>query len=376
MVIAVNARFLNGPLEGFGYYTRELFSRMAKQQPLHRFILVYDRPVSNDFSWPSNVSHLVVGPPARHPLLWKLWYDLRLPRRLKRSGADVFVSPDGFCSLKSTIPQVITLHDLDFLHHPAFNRKSHIYYYRRFIPKCIRKASRLVTVSNFSKNDIESNYPEARGKVTVIYNGVREGFQPLDFDQKVLTREKYTGGSEYFLYAGSIHPRKNLVNLLKAFSLFKKRQRSSMKLVIAGRQAWMARGFLESIRTYKYRSDLVLTGYLDEKELAKLMASAYAFVYPSLLEGFGMPVLEAMASAVPVITADNSAMQEVCGENALYADVTDPASLAAQLMHIYKDEDLRHRLGRTGVELARGFQWDRAAAAYWQCILDAAGANP
>ena len=376
MTIAVNTRFLSGEPEGYGYYIREVFSRISRANPGHRFIFIFDREPSRDFGWPENVQTVILPPPARHPILWKWWYDFRLPGLLKKNGADLFVSPDGFCSTRSRLPQVLVIHDLDFIHHPRFNRKSHIYYYRRYIPRCIAKARRLVTVSEFSKKDIIEHYPQASGKTEVIHNGVSDRFRPLSLEKKMEVKEKYTQGREYFLYAGSIHPRKNLLNLLKAFSIFKKRQQSSMKLVIAGRQAWMSRPFVDSLKTYKYREDVILTGYVEETELPFLMAAAYAFVYPSLLEGFGLPVLESMACGVPAITSENSAMQEIAGDAARYVDPTDPASIASELMHLYKDEDLRSRLSAIGLHRAAEFDWEKTASRLWQVIQEAAGANP
>jgi glycosyltransferase involved in cell wall biosynthesis len=318
----------------------------------------------------------VAGPPARHPVLWKWWYDFRIPRVLKKIKADLFVSPDGFCSTNTNVPQVLVIHDLDFIHHPRFNKSSHIYYYRRYTPQCIKRARKVVTVSEFSKADILRHYPFAEGKTAVIFNGVSKRFAPASFEQRTAVKERYTGGKEYFLYAGSIHPRKNLMNLLKGFSIFKHRQRSSIKLIICGRAAWKSASFIESLKTYKYREDVILAGYVEEQELAQLMASAYCFIYPSLLEGFGLPVLESMASGVPVLSSSGSSMQEICGEAALYFDPLDPSSIAAQMMLIYKDEQLRSRLAIESVERASEFDWDRAAESFWEVMESAATVNP
>src|SRR5690606_32023968 len=139
--------------------------------------------------------------------------------------------------------------------------------------------------------------------------------------QKENVKLKFTDGKEFFLYTGAIHPRKNLINLLKGFSVFKKRLQSNFKLVIAGRLAWKYESFLNDIKSYKYRQDIILTGYIPEEDLADLTGSAYAMIYPSLFEGLGVPVLEAMQSGTPVITSEGSAMQEVAGDAAIYADV-------------------------------------------------------
>ena len=325
MIIAVNTRFLlAGYLEGYGYFIHECFKRITHDHPEHQFIFIFDRPFDPRFIYEKNVTPVVIGPPARHPVLWKWWYDVKIPQVLKKYKADIFVSADGFCSLTTSVPQCLVIHDLAFLHHPAFIKKSHLIFYKRYTPRFLKKAGSIATVSAFTKADIHQRYKIDNKKISVVYNAAKSVFKPLTEDLKFNVKLKYTEGKEFFLYSGAIHPRKNLLNLLKGFSLFKKRLKSNFKLVIAGRLAWKYESFLKDLETYKYRHDVILTGYLPEEELVSLTASAYALVYPSLFEGFGVPVLEAMQSGVPVITSASSAMEEIAGDAALYADVTTP----------------------------------------------------
>jgi glycosyltransferase involved in cell wall biosynthesis len=374
MRIAVNTRFLlNDYLEGYGYFIHETLSRITRANPDHEFLFLFDRSYDQRFLYAENVKPLVVGPPARHPLLWKLWYDFRVPAVLKKYKADLFLSCDGFCSLNTAVPQCLVLHDLAFLHFPGFTSRSHLLYHKRYVHKFLQKARTIATVSEFSKKDIIANYPVDPSKIRVIYSGVKEIFQPLGYEQRQPVMEKYTGGKAYFIYTGAIHPRKNLFNLLKAFSLFKKRLQSNMKLVIAGRLAWNYEHFTESLKTYKYRDDVILTGYVDEKELALLTASAYAMVYPSLLEGFGVPVLEAMQAGVPVISSLGTAMEETGGDAALYADPHSYEDIGEKMMLIYKDENFRKQLIQKGLDRSRLYGWDKTARLLWELILKTAG---
>ena len=130
------------------------FRRITKQHPDHQFIFIFDRPYDKRFVLGPNVTAVVTGPPARHPLLWKFWYDVRVPAVLKKYGADVFVSPDGFCSLATRVPQCLVLHDLAFLHHPSFIPSLHLRFYKRYTGKFLQKAASVATVSEFSKADI------------------------------------------------------------------------------------------------------------------------------------------------------------------------------------------------------------------------------
>ena len=372
MRIAVNTRFLlQENLEGYGYFLLETLRRITNSHPEHEFIFIFDRPFQQRFLFSSNVTGVITGPPARHPLLWKLWYDVKLPAILKKYKADLFLSTDGFCSLATSIPQCMVVHDLSFLHYPRFIPASHLFYFKRYLPRFLKKANRIATVSAFSKNDIITQYNVAPDRIDVVYSAAKKVFQPLSTDVRQAVKEQYSGGQEFFLYTGAIHPRKNLMNLLKAFSIFKKKQNSNIKLVLVGRLAWKFKDFLEALKTYRYRTDVVLTGYLPEEELAKVMAAAYALIYPSLWEGFGVPVLEAMRCEVPVITSRGSAMEEVAGEAALYADPEGFHELAEQLMLIYKDERLRQELIEKGRLVEKTFSWDRTADLLWQSLLKA-----
>ena len=370
MVIAVNTRFLLVDyLEGYGNFIYETFRRITEQHPEHEFIFIFDRPYDKRFLFSNNIKTVVTGPAARHPLLWKLWYDIKVPVILKRYKVDVFVSCDGFCSLGTKVPQCLVVHDLAFLHYPSTIKKSHLLFYKRYTPKFLGKAISIATVSEFSKKDIIAQYGTDAKKINVVYNGVKEIFNPINNEAKATIKNKYTDGKEYFIYAGSIHPRKNLITLLKAFSVFKKRQQTNMKLVLAGRLAWQYESFEKDLKSYKYRNDVVLTGYVEEAVLADIIGAAYALVYPSLFEGFGVPVLEAMRCDVPVITSADSAMQEIAKDAALYADANSHTDIANKMMLLYKDENLRKELILKGRQIVKQYSWDKTATLLWQSIV-------
>lgn len=370
MRIAVNAIFLQKDhLEGYGHYAKEMLSRMVKQYPEHKFIFLFDRPYDDAFLFAPNVKAVIVSPPARHALSFAYWYNIKAPLALRKYKPDVWLQPYGFCSLTSKIPQLLVVHDLAFLHYPQFIAWHHRWFYQLFTKSFLRKAAGIVTVSEFSKSDIIEQYQVPAQKINVVYNAVRAGFQPLPWHEKQLTKEGYADGREYFLFTGGIHPRKNLMNLLKAFSLFKKWQHSNMKLLIAGRLAWKYDTVLAKLKTYKYRDDVVLLGYLPEEQLIKITASAYAVIYPSFFEGFGLPIVEAMQCEVPVITSNTSSMPEIGGDAALYADPNNPDAIAKHMLSLYKDETLRNTLIAKGKDRAAQFNWDHAAELLWQQLV-------
>ncbi len=368
MRIAINARFTGQQVtEGYGRFTNGLVYAMSLANRDDSFIMMHDRaPFQTPVLPGDNISAMVKGPAARHPLLWKIWYDLSMPSMARKSSADIIFSPDGFCSLNCSIPQVLAIHDLAFLHYPSGINSFYRSYYQHYTPRFIHKAKQIITVSAFSRDNIIHHYPRAKGKITVIPNAADKGFKPLDWQEKELVRARYSGGQEYFLYAGAIHPRKNLINLLKGFSWFKKRHQSSMKLLLAGRMAWGTDDFQKQLQSYKYRHDVVLAGYLPDEQMQAVMGSAYALVYPSYWEGFGLPVLEAMQAGIPVITSSNSSMPEVAGDAAIYNEPADAEGWGKSMGLIYKDETLRSELINKGLEKASHFSWDKSAAALRQ----------
>lgn len=373
MRIAVNTRFLlNDYLEGYGYFIYETFKRITANHPEHEFIFIFDRPFDERFVFGKNVKAVVTGPAARHPLLWNFWYDVKVSAVLRKYKTDVFVSCDGFCSLSSKVPQCLVVHDLAFLHYPSFIKKSHLLFYKKYTPKFLEKAKSVATVSEFSKKDILEHYQVEPGKIDVVFSAAKEIFHPVSEEEKRATKNKYTEGKEYFVYAGAIHPRKNLMTLLKAFSVFKKRQQTNMKLILTGRLAWKYESFTKSLKSYKYRNDVVMTGYVQEDELVKIIGAAHGLIYPSLLEGFGVPVLEAMLCNVPVITSANSSMQEIAKDAALYADADSHADIANKMMMLYKDENLQKQLIEKGRQVAGQYSWDKTADLLWKSIAKAA----
>jgi glycosyltransferase involved in cell wall biosynthesis len=369
MRIAVNARFLlPGKLEGLGWYTHEIARRMVPAHPEDEFIFFFDRPFDPAFVYADNVTPVVLFPPARHPLLWYAWFEWSLAHALKRYQPDVFFSPDAYLSLRSQVPTVMTVHDVLPLQHPEQVPWGPRNYYQYFLPKYIRRAESVVTVSEYTRNSILEKVPVAPEKVVVVHNGCREGFQPLPLEMQRAVRERYTAGAPYFFYNGSIHPRKNVDRLIRAFDRFKSETGSAVQLVIAGRMAWQTGPVQEALEQSPYRMDIRSTGYLPEKELQHLMASALAFVYVSLGEGFGLPVLEAMYCDTPVICSNTTALPEVAGDAALLVDPLSITEISDALKKIYSDEKFRSFLISKSKIQREKFSWSGAAKAVYEIL--------
>ena len=355
-------------MDGIGWFTYETVKRMSQNHPEHEFVLIFDRKIPEKFQFSSNVSLKTLSPQARIPILWTTWFQFSLPRFLKKIKADLFISPEGWIPLNLDIPTLVVIHDLNFEHHPENIIPSHRNHLLKYFPKYAEKASRIATVSEFSQQDISECYNVPLEKIDVVYNGVGDKFKPLSREEIKLVQQRISDGSPYFLFVGTLHPRKNLENLFKAFEIFKKENKSSYKLVVAGNKKWWPKKLDRLYQQLNCRNDIIFTGRLSEEELAEVMASAAALTYVPHFEGFGIPLLEAMKSEVPIITSNTSSMPEVAGEAAVYCDPFDVQSIAGAMDQLVSSHTLGIDLVRIGRERVFKFSWDKTAELLWRSV--------
>ncbi len=374
MIIAVNTRLLlKDKLEGLGWFTFETLKRITRQHPEHRFIFFFDRPFNPEFIFSDNVKPMVLSPQARHPLLWYLFFEQAVPRALKKEKARLFLSTDGWISLHTEVKTVDVIHDLNFEYYPEHIKWLVRKYYHYYFPRFAARAERIVTVSEFSRKTIIEKYGQPAGKIDVVYNGVSEGYLPLDKETIRQTRLQYAGGKPYFIFVGLLHPRKNIANLFRAYDRFRVMNGEGVRLLIVGEKKWW-KGEMEAVYDrLQHREDVLFTGRLPLAELQRVMASALGLVYVSLFEGFGVPILEAMQSAVPVITANVTSMPEVAGGAALLADPLSPESIALSMQQVASDEKLRENLASKGLQRCRDFSWQKTADGLWKSVEQVLG---
>lgn len=369
MRIAINTRLLlKNKLEGIGWFTFETLKRITSDHPEHEFIFIFDRSFSDDFIFSQNITPVVVPPPARHPVLFYLWFEFSIPYILKKYRADVFVSPDGYLSLRTKIPQLAVIHDLSFLHRPEDLPGMKSRYYNYFFPLFARKASRIATVSAFSKSDIAASYGIDHSKIDVVYDGINEGFKPTTYREKELIREKFTGGDAYFLYVGALHPRKNIEGLLRAYEAFRQKHTGNVKLLIAGGSMHKTAEIYKVLENLRYRDDVVFAGRVAESDLILIYGAALALVYVPFFEGFGMPIAEAMSAGVPVICSNTTSMPEVGGDAVLYADPRDIGQIRDAMLQMAENPSLRADLIEKGHRQQTKFSWDKTSRLLWESI--------
>jgi glycosyltransferase involved in cell wall biosynthesis len=370
--IAVNTRFLlKNKLEGFGHFTNETLKRMVLNNPEVQFYFLFDRAFDQSYIYAKNVIPVVIPPPARHPILWNIWFNISISFWLKKNQPDLFLSPDGFACLTTKTKQLSVIHDLAFEHFEDGITKSHLKYMRKNSPRFANKVNRIATVSQFSKNDIIDKYKINPAKIDVVYNGASNLFQQISKNEKDEIKEKYSAGFDYFLYVGSIHPRKNVASLLQAFDSFKSQTNSNFKLVLTGRMAWKTGAVSNVFNQMKFKNDVIFTGYLSNEDLAKITATAFALCYVSLFEGFGIPIIEAMKCGVPVICSNTSSMKEIGEGVTIQINPNSIESISYAMVLLYKDEVLQQTLIAKGLDKQLNFSWDKSAELLWQSCLKA-----
>lgn len=370
MRIAVNARFLlANKLEGIGRFTFETLQRITRNHPEHEFIFLFDRPYSPEFIFAPNVTPVVLFPQARHPFLYYWFFNFSVTRALKKHKADLFLSTDGYLSLRTNVPQVAVIHDLAFIHFKEGINKLEEAYYNYFFPKYAHKAKRLVAVSNYTKQDIVTEFNINPNKIDVVYNAPSKGFVPLNNDLQNEVRKKFSAGLPYFCYVGAMHPRKNVETLLEAFDAFKTSTQSNFKLVIVGRKAWQNEGIDRAYQNMKHQQDVIFTGRVSEADLYNITASAFAMVYIPFFEGFGLPIVEAMACDVPVITSNVTSMPEVADEAGILVSPIDAKEVAQAMINLASDSNLYQQKKLASAKRKHDFSWDESADKLWNSLM-------
>ena len=369
MRIAVNTRLLlKNKLEGIGWFSYETLRRITTQHPEHQFYFIFDRQFDESFIFSGNITPVVLPPQARHPLLYYLWFEKSIPRALKKIQPDLFFSPDGYLSLSTPVKSMNVFHDLNFEHFPDDLPYPERTFYRHYFPEYARKACRIATVSEFSKSDIVRQYQVSPEKIDVVYNGANEQYTPIPESEKFLVKAKYSGGLPYFVFVGALHPRKNLVNLFRAFDLFRQETGIRMKLLVIGQKKWWTKNIEDAYNKMKFSMDVEFCGRLEPLELNRVIAAATALTYVSYFEGFGIPILEAYYCETPVITSNVTSMPEVAGDAAILVDPFSVSSICDGMIKIATDPSLSDSLNEKARERRQVFSWTRTASLLWDSI--------
>jgi glycosyltransferase involved in cell wall biosynthesis len=370
MHVVIDARYVSRHQSGVGHYTQRLVGGLAAIDQQNRYTCLVARgspelpvPRGGDGRWdcwPTRVSfenHLVGD-------LWMLGY---LPLRLRRLAADVYHGPAVFLPfVKLGYRTVVTIHDLVSFLFPQTVPRKYAVYMRLMTRLAARSADRIIAVSGATRDDLTRILRVPDDKVVVIHEAVAPEFgAPHDPDAAEAVARRYGIRRPYCLFVGNLEPRKNLARLVEAFRLLRTRAvpggAAMPQLVLVGTRGWLYNGILSAVEAGGGAPDIVFTGYVAPADLPALYSGAACFVFPSLYEGFGLPVLEAMAAGTPVIASRVGAIPEVAGDAALLVDARRPMELAEAMATVLTDAGLRSRLVSRGRARARQFTWESVA---------------
>jgi glycosyltransferase involved in cell wall biosynthesis len=373
-VIAINTRhWIPGHMEGIGRYEMNMAVELSRLHPDVSFHWIFDRKPHVDLQIPANVTVHKAFPPARHPLLLTWWYEWTVPALLRKIKADVFLSADNINSLRSPCPTITVIHDIGFEHNPSDLPHRWARYYTEKTPGFIHAASKVVTVSEFSRQDIIQTYHTDADKIAVVGNGVADMFLPMPDEKISQIRTLLTGGRPYFFVLGSMHPRKNLKKTIEAYIQFRQGGEFDYPLVISGRPLWRDPFMNDLMQTGVFDKDIIFTGYLNDEAVAETMGASFALLFMSCWEGFGVPLIEAFACGVPVIASNATAIPEVVGDAALMAYPTSAGDIAAAMKRLVSDNNLQRELKEKGLLRAKKFSWTNSASDMWKVIESVLG---
>ncbi len=367
MKIAIDTRFPeNHHHEGFAYFLEEVLKILVMKNSHHEYIFICDHPLFSQTDLDKNVIVINTSKSSSS----KIWRIIKTKSLLKKHNPDIFISCNGSGIYFSQAPHCLIINDLSFLYSSSFTKKIFSFHINRITRLNLQNAGSIVTFSRLVKKDIVASFNVIEEKITVLPFLLKSKFLPINENEKEEVKNKYTQGKNYFAYSGPIQAEKNIINLLKAFSIFKKRQKSDWRLLLSGSLAKNNKKFTKTLNAYKYREDVVIADASEEDKI-KITGSAYAVIFPSSWESTGAAVLGPMNCQVPVIASINSSMQEVAGEAALLINPADYADMAEKMMLLYKDESLRNNLVEKGKISAAQNNPERAAELLWKAIRDA-----
>jgi glycosyltransferase involved in cell wall biosynthesis len=365
MKIGVDINSLSFPRKtGIGRYTYAIVKEMLKIETSHEWYLYSAMPVDYAIKAEWRKYTNVVFHESHFGSRY-LWQQMFLGRRLQRDKIDVHLAIDGLLPLWCKTPSVAVVHDLIWLH---FSKEvaPHIYcVYRLRLKPSVREAKHCIAVSQATKDDVVKYTGVSSDKVTVLHEAAEEQFRVLSKDAVQDILQRHGLKSPYLLYVGNLMIHKNLERLLKAFRIVldetEKRKSAVPILVIVGCGSWRSSAIFETVKSLKLEPWIKFLGYLDNIDLVAVYNGAEGLIFPSLIEGFGLPILEAQACGTPVTCSRSSSLPEVAGDSVLFFDPYNVKDIAEKMSLIHSDDTLRKELIKKGFENVKGFSWQKSA---------------
>ncbi len=364
MKIGINALYLlPGRVGGTEVYLRNLLKALYRLDGHNEYVVFLNRESAGLFKELEPRFRLVRCPvrAVSRPLRI-LWEELVLPFQLIRHGVDVLLSAGMTTPFVSPCRTVLVIYDLQHVNQPWNFSRFYLPFLKSIIYLSAKVSDRIVVISNKVKNDVARHYRIASDHITVAYPGVDTGrFRPRSAEELIEVKKKYSLPERYILYAAASLPHKNHARLLEAYRLVR-REAGDVGLVLTGARDYGGESIVEKIKELGLEKDVVFLGWLPFDDVPLLYCASDVFVYPSLHEGFGMPIIEAMACKVPVVSSSIEPLEEIAGGAALLVDPFDHKSIAEGILRVLKDEDMRKSLVDRGLKRAAAFNWEDTAS--------------
>ncbi|KKP79654.1 MAG: hypothetical protein A2271_03225 [Candidatus Moranbacteria bacterium RIFOXYA12_FULL_35_19] len=363
MKIAIQAADLDWErIDGTRVYILNLLKYFGQIDPNSQFLIYHKKNFNPELTPPTFSNYQILKKPF--PLFWT---QIRLCSSINSEKPEVLWMPMHNIPIfrSKKIKTVVTIHDLAFKYFPDHFRAWDLIKLNLLAGWAIEKSDKIITISQASKKDILKFYPKIKPeKIKVIYHGFdKEIFeQGRDLQKEQEIKSKFNIQGRYIFYIGALQPRKNLKTLISAFEEIKKEEKyKDLKLVLAGEKAWLWKEIFSQIEKSSVKNEIITPGKIKFSDIGHLMRGAEIFCFPSLYEGFGIPVLEAFISRVPVICANNSSLPEVAGEAALYFEPKNYLQLSKQIKKVLDNPELRNDLILKGLKQAQKFSWSKCA---------------
>lgn len=364
MRIGINTLSLPSQKTGGGKYISYLINSLCRLDRSNSYSVFANRTNMPQFHLDncSNFDMIDCGFMANIRPLRLGWEQVFLPHQVKERQVDLLHSPGFIAPLGLKCRSVVTIFDMTFFLFPDRHTLSKRLYFGFFLPRSARKADMIIAISESSKNDIIRCLHLPEEKVRVIYPGADESFRPVQDEEGLeQVKSRYGIKKDFILTVGVLEPRKNLDRLIRAFDLLLSKDGFDLQMVIVGKKGWAYQPILDLPDHLGLQDRVIFTGYVPEEDLPLLYNGACLFVYPSIYEGFGIPVLEAMACGTPVITSNVSSIPEVAGDAALLVDPYDIQAIAQAIEKLLGDEELKGKMKHAGLKQARQFSWEKMA---------------
>jgi glycosyltransferase involved in cell wall biosynthesis len=381
--VAINAQLVtfgqtyqNAGVSRFTYTLLEALDQLADDDLRYTAYVSSAEAAAAAASPLGHSKHILLEParwPTDKPIKRIVWEQTRLPARLRESQADVFHAPVNVLPERLPCPSVVTIHDLAFVHYPEYFRPARRLYQRAFTERSAHAATQIVTDSESTREDVITAFGIAPERVRVIYPTISPDFQPIRVPATLAAfRARHGLPERYLLYLGTLEPRKNVIMLVEAYARLRAESEAAPPLILAGAKGWYYDALFERVRALDLERYVTFAGYVSREEQALWYAGAALFLYPSLYEGFGLPVAEALACGTPTITSDVSSLPEVAGPVALQVPPTDVVRLAHTMRLALADSGLRARTMVEGPSWTQQFSMERLARQYAQVYRVAA----